>query len=100
MQPTVDVGGSDNEPPTASSPGPADLSVTPPQDLSLIRPDARQQPGRRDPNTARLALQLGFVAVVITAAVVLVAVGLPAAAVLTIIGGAGLAAVEILRRLR
>ncbi len=46
------------------------------------------------------ALQLGFVALVIGSTVLLVALGYPAAAVVEAVVGAGLAAVEMIRRLR
>lgn len=46
-----------------------------------------------------VALRLGFIALTVTGAVVLVALGYPTLAVIEVIVGAGFAAVEILRRL-
>jgi len=57
---------------------------------------------RNGQETYRLAvqaLQLGFVAFVVGGAVLLVMLGYPAAAVVEVVVGAGLAAVEMIRRL-
>jgi hypothetical protein len=59
-----------------------------------------QRSDNSDTNSVGLvALRLGFVALTVTGAVVLVALGYPTLAVIEVILGAGLAAVEILRRL-
>jgi len=62
--------------------------------------DDGQRDGLSADGFARTALQLGFVALVIGSAVLLVALGYPAAAVVEAVVGAGLAAVEMIRRLR
>jgi hypothetical protein len=68
--------------------------------------DDRQQPGHQPParRSADTGLgivlaRLGFVTVVVVAAVVLIALGYAAVAAIEVVLGAGLAAVEIIKRL-